>query len=88
MRYIAIFNQHQVPHTLGFRSAVEALDFLFWGYEDQHLLPYGLYDKLTDLTTPYTHAGQRIHTLSQESIHTMAKRHLAIIHRSTHLQLS
>lgn len=48
MHFVAIFNQHQITHTIGFNSAVEAVDFLFWGYEDQQLLPFGIYDKVND----------------------------------------
>ncbi|NEU65859.1 hypothetical protein [Spirosoma agri] len=81
MRFVAIFNQHQVPHALGFTNSVEALDFLFWGYEDQQLLPYGIYDKFTDQVTTYTHAGQLVHTIKEESIRVTVKRHLALTHR-------
>jgi hypothetical protein len=78
MRFVAIFNQYQITHTVGFDSEVDALDFLFWGYEDQQLLPYGVYDKTTEQVTPYTHAGQVIHSLQVESMRGALKSHLAI----------
>ncbi len=85
MRFVAIFNQHQITHTIGFNSAVEAIDFLFWGYEDQQLLPFGIYDKVNDQVTTYTHAGQSIQNSIQEgSIRATLKRHLTI----TNLSLS
>lgn len=83
MRFVAIFNQYQITHTVGFTSEVEALDFLFWGYEDQQLLPYGLYDATTDQVTTYTHAGQVIHSIHAESIRGALKRHLTFSNKPT-----
>ena len=78
MRFFAVFNQHRVSHTLGFNSLLEALDFLFWGYEDQQLLPYGIYDETIDQVLVYTHEGQVIHPITEAVIYTTAKRHLAM----------
>lgn len=88
MRFVAIFNQYQVPHTRGFATVVEALDFLFWGYENQQLLPFGIYDQLTDQITAYTHAGQLIHSIREESMRVTAKRHLAMSHLPTLTKLA
>lgn len=88
MRFVAIFNQHQIPHTLGFTSAVEALDFLFRGYEDQYLLPFGVYDKVTDQIVTYTHAGQVIHSIKEEAIYATVKAHLALTNRPVSTQMA
>lgn len=42
MRFIAVFTQKKTLAGLGFDSLVEAVDFLFWGYEDQDLPPGNL----------------------------------------------
>ena len=76
MRFIAVFKQHQMACSLGFDSLVDALDFLFWGYEDHELMPQGVYDLFTDKATVYDHAGQFVGGLSLEAIRTIAKEYL------------
>lgn len=60
MRFTAIYQQGCQVQGHPFDSAVGALDFLFWGYEDAQLVPYGIHDRLTDQITLYTHAGKAI----------------------------
>lgn len=79
MRFIAVFNQFQTSYGLGFDSFLDAVDFLFWGYEDHELTPEGVYDILTDQATPYEHAGQLLGSASPSSIRTIAKDYLSTI---------
>jgi hypothetical protein len=81
MRFVALYNHDQVPHTQGFKSLADALDFLFWGYEHQQVLPYGIYDRITDQITLYTHRGQLIHAIEEESLRKTVRRHLSMTHR-------
>lgn len=73
MRFIAVFNQLQASYGMGFDNLLDAVDFLFWGYEDQELLPQGVYDSLTDQATPYEHAGRPVDGVSTASIREIAK---------------
>lgn len=77
MRFIAVFNYLQKSYGLRFESLLDAADFLFWGYEDQELIPEGIYDTLTDRATPYEQAGQVLGTASPASIRTTAQRYLS-----------
>jgi hypothetical protein len=79
MRFIAVFNQFQTSYGLGFDSLLDAVDFLFWGYEDHELTPEGVYDILADQATPYEHAGQLLGSASPSSIRIIAKDYLANI---------
>lgn len=79
MRFIAVFHQLQTSSGLGFDNLVEAVDFLFWGYEDEELVPHGVYDTLTDQATPYDHAGQLLDPVNSESIRRIAKEYLTTI---------
>lgn len=76
MRFVAVFMQNQSPIGLGFDSVVEAVDFLFWGYEDRDLIPQGIYDKHTDQVTPYTHAGKLARQFEEVSIRVVAQEYL------------
>ncbi|ADB40030.1 hypothetical protein [Spirosoma linguale] len=79
MRFIAVFNQPQATYGLGFESLLDAVDFLFWGYEDQELQPQGVYDSLTDQATPYEHAGRLVSKESPGSIRAIARKYLETI---------
>ncbi|QIP14131.1 hypothetical protein G8759_16675 [Spirosoma aureum] len=79
MRFIAVFNQLQTVRSLEFESLVDALDFLFWGYEDHELMPQGIYDGLTDKATLYDHAGQFIDGIALDSIRKIAREYLTAI---------
>ncbi len=81
MRFIAVFTQQQTPAGLGFDSLVEAIDFLFWGYEDQELTPQGIYDSLIDQVTPYAHAGQLAREYEGISIREVAREYLTSFRR-------
>lgn len=58
MRFIAVFSQRHTTYGLGFDTLTDATDFLFWGYEDNDLVPYGVYDVLIARTTLYDHFGK------------------------------
>ena len=89
MRFIAVFDQYQTSTGVGFDSLVEAVDFLFWGYEDQNLVPQGIYDILADQATPYTHAGQPITEVDSNCIRLIASDYLKrITHQTTCLRAS
>lgn len=76
MHFVAVFNRLQASYGVGFDNLVDAVDFLFWGYEDQALLPQGIYDISADQVTPYDHVGGRIGPVNTESIRTIAKDYL------------
>jgi hypothetical protein len=80
MRFIAVFNQLQASYGMGFDNLLDAVDFLFWGYEDQELMPHGVYDSLTDQATPYEHAGRPVDTVSSTSIRDVANEYLKNIY--------
>ncbi|GAB2515836.1 hypothetical protein [Spirosoma aerophilum] len=80
MRFIAVFNQLQTSYSMGFDNLLDAVDFLFWGYEDQELVPQGVYDSLTDQATPYEHAGRPVNVVSSTSIRAIAKEYLKTIY--------
>jgi hypothetical protein len=81
MRFIAVYNQFQTSTGVGFDSLIDALDFLFWGYEDNDLTPQGIYDALTDESMLYDHAGQSIVVPSLESIRSIARTYLTNTYR-------
>ncbi|MFD2938300.1 hypothetical protein [Spirosoma flavum] len=86
MRFIAVYNQLQTSTAVGFDSLIDALDFLFWGYEDNDLTPQGIYDVLTDESMPYDHSGQSITIqTSLDSIRSIAKAYLKNTYRFTGL---
>lgn len=47
MRFIAVFNQQNDYHAVGFDDLADAADFLLGGYEEAQLIPCGTYDVLT-----------------------------------------
>ncbi|GAB4039856.1 hypothetical protein [Spirosoma jeollabukense] len=51
MRFIAVFYQQRSIYGMGFESVIDANDFLFRGYEDNDLVPCGIYDIVTDKVT-------------------------------------
>ena len=71
-RFVAVFNRLQASYGVGFDNLVDTVDFLFWGHEDQALLPQGIYDISADQVAPYYHAGGRIGPIHAESIRTVA----------------
>lgn len=60
MRYIVVFAQQEIGYAVGFDNYSDALDFLYWGYEEYELIPYGTFDVLTGEVWPYEHDGQRV----------------------------
>ena len=58
MRFMAVFIQLDTCHAVGFEDLTDAIDFLFWGYEEHDLLPCGTYDLLTGKTAAYEHRGR------------------------------
>lgn len=81
MRFIAVYHQLQTATGVGFDNLIDALDFLFWGYEDNDLTPQGIYDVLTDESMPYDHAGTPITAGSLDSIRSIAKAYLKTSYR-------
>lgn len=72
MQYIAVYDQYRQLQAARFGSLIEATDFLFLGYEDRLLFPYGVYDSHTDQVQMYTHAGQSLIDLVPEAVRTSA----------------
>lgn len=81
MRFVTVFNRLQASYGVGFDNVVDAVDFLFWGYEDQALLPQGIYDISTDQVTPYDPAGRRVGPVNTESIRMIPKDYLMDVHQ-------
>ena len=76
MRYIAVFAQQEIGYAVGFENLTDATDFLFWGYEEYELLPYGTFDLLTVDVWPYEHRGERIVYVDDDVIRRTAKDYL------------
>ncbi|GAB2588142.1 hypothetical protein [Spirosoma areae] len=76
MRYIAVFDQQETNYAVGFDTPGDALDFLFWGYEEFDLLPYGIFDVLSGEVTIYEHRGDRVSEVDAAVISQTAKNYL------------
>lgn len=76
MRYIAVFAQQEIGYAVGFEESTDAVDFLFWGYEEYELLPYGIFDVLTGEVFPYEHRGERVAEVERETISRTARDYL------------
>ncbi|MFD2933944.1 hypothetical protein [Spirosoma flavum] len=72
MRYIVVFAQQEIGYAVGFDHCTDAVDFLFWGYEEYELLPYGIYDILTGDALPYEHRGERTAKIDEPVIRQIA----------------
>ncbi|ADB38406.1 hypothetical protein [Spirosoma linguale] len=72
MRYIVVFAQQEIGYAVGFDDSSDAFDFLFWGYEEYELLPYGIFDMLTGDIVPYTHRGERTANVEEPVIRRIA----------------
>lgn len=72
MRFMAIFVRLDTCYAVGFDELADATDFLFWGYEEQDLLPCGIYDLLTGETSSYEHRGHTIGLFDPELIRQTA----------------
>lgn len=55
MRFISIYWQSKKVLAKGFPTIHQATDFLGWGYEDNDLTPFGIYDSLLAQTHLYQH---------------------------------
>ncbi|SFD11475.1 hypothetical protein [Spirosoma endophyticum] len=86
MRFIAVFYQQRTIYGMGFESVIDANDFLFRGYEDNDLVPRGIYDIMTDNVTPYAHIDQLIGNDKLETIRQFAIEYMKQIcqHMSLH----
>ena len=60
MRFMAVFIQLDTCYAVGFDDLADATDFLFWGYEEQSLLPCGIFDMLTGEVASYEHRGRDV----------------------------
>lgn len=76
MRYIAVFAQQEIGYAVGFENLPDATDFLFWGYEEYELLPYGTFDLLTGDVWPYEHRGERIVDVADDVISRTAQNYV------------
>ena len=72
MRFIAVFYQQRTIYGMGFETVIDASDFLFWGYEDNDLVPCGIYDIMTDKVTLYEHIDQLTGNDTLETIRQFA----------------
>ena len=83
MRYIVVFAQQEIGYAVGFDNAADAVDFLFWGYEEYELLPYGMFDVLTGEVLPYEHRGERVSEVDETVISRTAQDYLRSAIRGT-----
>ncbi|AUD03912.1 hypothetical protein [Spirosoma pollinicola] len=83
MRYIVVFAQQEIGYAVGFDYSTDAIDFLFWGYEEYDLLPYGIFDALTGEVFPYEHRGERVVAVDEETISRTATDYLKAAIRQT-----
>lgn len=83
MRYIVVFAQQEIGYAVGFDNAADAVDFLFWGYEEYELLPYGMFDVLTGEVLPYEHRGERVAEVDETVISRTAQDYLKSAIRHT-----
>ncbi|RYC70328.1 hypothetical protein [Spirosoma sordidisoli] len=68
MRYIVVFAQQEIGYAVGFDTYADATDFLYWGYEEYQLIPYGTFDALTGEVWPYQHRGERVADVDEQLI--------------------
>ncbi|GAB2536819.1 hypothetical protein [Spirosoma aerophilum] len=83
MRYIVVFAQQEIGYAVGFDHSADAVDFLFWGYEEHDLLPYGIFDVLTGEVYPYEHRGHVVVSVDEETISRTAKDYISAAIRQT-----
>ncbi|WP_245564844.1 hypothetical protein [Spirosoma panaciterrae] len=83
MRYIVVFAQAEIGYAVGFDNSADAVDFLYWGYEEYDLIPYGIFDVLTGEVWPYEHRGERVVDVDDELISRTAKDYLKSAIRQT-----
>ncbi len=76
MRYIVVFAQQEIGYAVGFDNPTDAVDFLFWGYEEYDLIPYGIFDALTGEVYPYEHRGESVAEVDEETISRTARDYL------------
>ena len=83
MRYIVVFAQDEIGYAVGFEDSTDAVDFLFWGYEEYDLLPYGIFDAVTGEVFPYEHRGERVVAIDEATISRTAREYLKAAIRQT-----
>ncbi|MVM36994.1 hypothetical protein GO730_03800 [Spirosoma sp. HMF3257] len=83
MRYIVVFAQQEIGYAVGFDDSADAVDFLFWGYEEYDLIPYGIFDALTGEVFPYEHRGELVIDIDEETISRTARDYLKAAIRQT-----
>lgn len=76
MRYIVVFAQQEIGYAVGFDAYPDAADFLYWGYEEYDLVPYGVFDVLTGEVWPYEHRGTRVADIDEPNIRKIATDYL------------
>ena len=60
MRFISVYWQSKRVQALGFSTQQESIYFLGWGYPDNDLVPYGLYDSIRFEVSLYQHSDESI----------------------------
>ncbi len=76
MRFVAVCTHFQTPVSFGFDTLSDAVDFLFWVYEEHGLIPQGVYDTLTGQTTLSAHNDHLAGAYSTNSISHIATDYL------------
>ncbi|WP_420148734.1 hypothetical protein [Spirosoma sp.] len=83
MRYIVVFAKQEIGYAVGFDTLTDATDFLYWGYEEYDLVPYGTFDVLTGEVWPYEHRGERVANIDTQLISRTALDYLKAAVRQT-----
>ncbi|SOD82762.1 hypothetical protein [Spirosoma fluviale] len=83
MRYIVVFAKQEISYAVAFEDPSDAVDFLFWGYEEYELLPYGIFDMLTGEIIPYQHRGERTADIEEPVIRRIALDYIKSAMRQT-----
>ncbi len=76
MRFVAVCTHFQTPVSFGFDTLSDAVDFLFWVYEEHSLIPQGVYDALTGQITLSANNNQSVGAYSADSIGNIATDYL------------
>ncbi|MBC3784752.1 hypothetical protein [Spirosoma utsteinense] len=77
MRFISIYQQSKKVLAKGFPTEKLALDFLGWGYEDNDLAPFGIYDSLLSQASLYQHDNEPVLCTDPDLIEQVALTYLA-----------
>lgn len=76
MRYIAIYQQSNRVQARGFMAHQAALHFLGWSYEDNDLIPLGIYDAVLLAASAYQHPGESVRCWDVSFLEEVAQQHI------------